>query len=209
MFSPLHQLLANWSSHLRSLLTSYASQSSATTKELELNDDSSKHCAKNPLESSQLEQITREIQQGRKFSLAEAIGRETSHFLRDQSAIPRPLRAKAKVDQFISTQLNEPTGPIATTLRNWTSTDIRLSSQLDTPLIALAQITDSILSEPTTFCEFSRQVAIAQAKLTGDRPYFQTYGKAPHPNADYPHSIIKHELSELLHQLKVQNQPSN
>ncbi|MEL6456263.1 MAG: hypothetical protein AAFQ40_16315, partial [Cyanobacteria bacterium J06623_5] len=80
----------------------------------------------------------------------------------------------------------------------------RVSRQLDTPLTALAQILDSLLNEPATFCEFARQVAIAHSKLTGDRPHFQQIGKPPHPDAEHTHSSIRKALLELQRELQTQ-----
>lgn len=153
--------------------------------------------------------LQREIRAERKFSLAEAIGRESAGFMKGESAIPRPLRATNVIKQFITAHLPAPTSALSTTLQSWATEDIRVSRYLDTPLIALTQILESTLSEPTTFCEFARQVAIAQANLTGERPHFQQPNSTPHPNAHYTHSTIKAELFALLESLNkpVENKP--
>jgi len=143
-----------------------------------------------------------EIRAARKFSLADAIGKEGGSFLKSSAAIPRPLRATNAINQFIQTCAAEPTGALSTTLQQWASQDIGLSRQLDTPLKALADILSGLLREPTTFCEFARQVAIAHAQLTGDRPYFQLRDQPPHPDADYTHDAIRAELKRLLQQLQ-------
>ncbi|MEL6139363.1 MAG: hypothetical protein AAFR42_18400 [Cyanobacteria bacterium J06628_6] len=43
---------------------------------------------------------------GRKFELADAIAREGANFLKGDDSIPRPLRAMAQVNQFISDNLS-------------------------------------------------------------------------------------------------------
>lgn len=148
--------------------------------------------------------LQREIRAERKFSLAEAIGRESAGFMKGESAIPRPLRATNAIKQFITAHLTDPTSALSTTLQSWATEDIRVSRHLDRPLIALTQILDSTLAEPTTFCEFARQVAIAQANLTGERPHFQQPNSIPHPNAHYTHSTIEAELLALLESLNKQ-----
>lgn len=122
--------------------------------------------------------------------------------MKGDAAIPRPLRATTAINQFITAHLNPSASALSTTLFTWASTDIRVSQQLDTPLVALAQIVESLLNEPTTFYEFARQVAIAQSKLTGDRPHFQQPDQPSHPDADYTHESIKAELQALLTKLK-------
>ncbi|MEM9945970.1 MAG: hypothetical protein AAF810_07885 [Cyanobacteria bacterium P01_D01_bin.36] len=147
--------------------------------------------------------LQQEIRQGRKFSIAEAIGREGGSFMKGESAVPRPVRAANTIKQFLDSQLVDPSSAFATTLFTWATADIRLSRQLDTPLVALTQILESLLSEPTTFHEFSRQVAIAHANLTGERPHFQSLGQPPHPDADYTHESIQAQLSALIRHIKL------
>jgi hypothetical protein len=141
--------------------------------------------------------IEREIRAKRKFSLAEAIGREGGSFMKGESAIPRPLRAANEIKQFIATFSPAPSGVLASELTLWATADVRVSRQLDTPLVALAQIVDSLLGEPIAFYEFARRVAIAQSKLTGDRPYFQQPDQPAHPEADYTHSNIRQYLLDI------------
>ena len=148
-------------------------------------------------ETSATESITKEIRASRQFSIAEAIGREGGSFLKGESSIPRPVRAAAAVQQFINTHSIQPTGVLSTTLCTWVCNDIRLSRQLDTPLVALLQVVDSLLLGSTAFVEFGRQVAIAHSKETGDRPYFQAINQPPHPDAHYSHHRIKTELAQL------------
>ena len=146
--------------------------------------------------------LTREIRAQRKFTLAEAIGREGGNFMKDASAIPRPLRATAEINQFITTHFPDPSAPISTILQSWTKEDIRVSRHLDAPLIALSQIIESLLNEPTTFQEFFRQIAIAQSHLTGDRPHFQQPNQPPHPGAIYSHKSIRQQLAKLLEKVQ-------
>lgn len=147
--------------------------------------------------TSEKARIEKEIRAGRKFSMAEAIGREGGSFMKGESAVPRPLRAANEIKQFIATHSSDPTGILASELYLWATADIRVSRQLDTPLVALAQIVESLLNESTIFYEFARQMAIAQSKLTGDRPYFQQPNQPPHPDADYTHQTIRQYLSEM------------
>ena len=150
--------------------------------------------------------LQREILLGRKFSLAEAFGREGGCFMKGESAIPRPLRAVTEIKQFINSHIDPSAEAISSTLFTWASTDSRVSRQLDTPLVALTQIVESLLSEPTTFYEFARQVAIAQSHLTGERPHFQQPGQQPHPDAEHTHQSITAELQSLLKRLQTQLQ---
>ena len=141
--------------------------------------------------------LQNEIRRQRKFSLSEAIGRESGSFMKGESTIPRPLRATAQINQFINAHIKDSTSAFSTTLQSWACNDIRVSRQLDTPLVALDQMIASLLLDPTSFYEFARQVAIAHSQLTGDRPYFQQPNQPPYPKADYTHASIRAELTDL------------
>jgi hypothetical protein len=47
--------------------------------------------------------IQMEILAGRKFSLAEAIGREGGNFLKGESPVPKLLQATTEINTFIAT----------------------------------------------------------------------------------------------------------
>lgn len=147
--------------------------------------------------------IVREIRSQRKFTIAEAIGREGDNFMKGESAIPRPLKAITEINQFVTTHLPNPNGPVSATLQSWAKEDIQVSRHLDRPLTALSLIIESLLNEPTTFQEFFRQIAIAQSKLTGDRPHFQSPNHPPHPNAAHSHESVRQQLIHLLKKLQI------
>lgn len=157
---------------------------------------------KAPEQRSYSQSLEREIRSQRKFTLAEAIGREGGSFIKDESAIPRPLRAIAQINHFIAIHSPDPNSPFSDVLKLWAKEDLRVSRHLDAPLTALTQIIQSLLNDPETFQEFFRRVAIAQSQLTGDRPYFQQPNCPPHPDAVYSHKSVKHQLSEILHKLQ-------
>ncbi|MEM8505124.1 MAG: hypothetical protein AAF716_18455 [Cyanobacteria bacterium P01_D01_bin.1] len=173
-----------------------AQQSSQLLEQEETSSINTAAFKKNP-EKETVREIEKEIRSGRKFSIAEAIGREGGSFMKGESVVPRPLRAANEIKQFIAAYSSEPTGVLASELYLWVTADIRVSAQLDTPLVAFAQIVETLLDEPTFFYEFARQVAIAHSRLTGDRPYFQQPNHPPHPEADYTHDAIRQYLSEI------------
>ena len=163
-----------------------------------------------------IDNVLADIRATRKFSLADAIGKEAGSFLKSNAAIPRPIRAANILNHFIHTHTSESTGALSTTLQLWSRQDIRVSRQLDTPLNALDEIISSLLCEPTTFYEFARQVAIAHSQITGERPYFQSPNQPPNPKADYTYETIRTELKHLQKQLHYAlssesspNQPSS
>lgn len=194
----------------------FPSQESASTqrahKQTALSRKAAKSADRKTADREAANKLQQEIRQGREFSLAEAIGREGGSFMKGESTVPRPLRATNAIKQFIDSQLADTSSAFATTLFDWASNDIRVSRQLDTPLVALDQILESLLNEPTTFYEFARQVAIAHSTITGDRPHFQQPGEPPHPDASNTHDSITAALLKIasaLEKEQIQKQPSS
>ncbi len=180
-------------------------QSEVKQSEAQNLSNTASHLSSSPDLLSQVlsQDLVREIRSQRKFTIAEAIGREGGNFMKGESAIPRPLRATTEINQFVITHFPNPSGPVSATLQSWAKEDIRVSRYLDTPLIALSLILESLLNEPSTFQEFFRQIAIAQSKLTGDRPHFQRPNHPPHPDAAHSHDAVKQQLSNLLQKLQA------
>ena len=142
--------------------------------------------------------IQREILSGRKFSLAEAIGREGGSFLKGDSPVPKQLQAIAEINRFIKQNLSDPPGALVAVLSTWVKTDIRVAAHLNSPLRALAEILDSLIDNQSLLYEFVRQVDFQWGQIYDERPYFQQPGQNPHPNDEYTHESVRLQLIELL-----------
>lgn len=149
--------------------------------------------------------IQREILSGRKFSLAEAIGREGGSFLKGDSPVPKQLQAIAQINSFIKKNLPDPSGALVFVLSTWVKTDLRVAENLDSPLIALQEILCSLIDNQNLLYEFVRQVDFKWGQLYDERPYFQKPGQAAHPNDEYTHDSVRLQLIELLEIAKFHN----
>ncbi|ELS04501.1 hypothetical protein Xen7305DRAFT_00042350 [Xenococcus sp. PCC 7305] len=150
--------------------------------------------------------IQREILSGRKFSLAEAIGREGGSFLKGDSPVPKQLQAIAEINSFVKKNLSDPSGALVVVLSTWVKTDLRVVENLDSPLVALRQILSSLIDNQNLLYEFVRQVDFRWGQIYDERPYFQQPGQAAHPNDEYTHESVRLQLIELLDIVKSQNQ---
>ncbi len=149
--------------------------------------------------------IQREILSGRKFSLAEAIGREGGSFLKGDSPVPKQVQAIAQIHSFIKKNLSDPQGALVAVLSTWVETDLRVAENLNSPLIALNQILSSLLDNQNLLYEFVRQVDFKWGQIYDERPYFQRPGQTAHPNDEYTHESVRLQLIELLDIVKSQN----
>jgi hypothetical protein len=145
----------------------------------------------------------REIQQdmlaGRKFSLAEAIGREGASFLKGESSIPKLLQAKAEINLFIDRNVTDSSGALKAALQTLVASDeAYISRHLDSPLDALREFLEVLVHSPELLYELVRQVDIRWGQLVGERPHFQQPGQAPHPEDEYTHESVLQQMVRLL-----------
>ncbi len=147
--------------------------------------------------------IQQEILAGRKFSLAEAIGREGGDFLKGESPVPKLVQATTEINTFIALNLQDSSGALQAVLQTWISTDeAGVSQNLDEPLQSLKQILDKIINNTELLYELVRQVDFQWGKMYDERPYFQSPGQAPHPNDEYTHESVEEKLITLLDKLE-------
>ena len=149
--------------------------------------------------------IQREILSGRKFSLAEAIGREGGGFLKGDSPVPKLAQAIAELQMFINQNLSDSSGALQAVLYVWVKTDSRVVENLNSPLIALNQMLSSLLDNQNLLHEFVKQVDRKWGQIYDERPYFQQPGQPPHPEDEYTHESVRLQLIELLDIVKSHN----
>ena len=148
------------------------------------------------------EAIQREILAGRKFSLAEAIGRDGGDFLKGESPVPKLVQATTEINTFIAINLQDSSGALQAVLQTWISTDeAGVSKNLDSPLTALKQMLDNIIDNSELLYELVRQVDFQWGKMYDERPYFQSPGQPPHPDDEYTHESVEEKLKSLLTKL--------
>ena len=70
--------------------------------------------------------IQREILSGRKFTIAEAIGREGGSFLKGESPVPKLAQAIAELQMFINQNLSDSSGALQAVLYVLVKTDSRV-----------------------------------------------------------------------------------
>ena len=149
--------------------------------------------------------IQRDILSGRKFSIGEAIGREGGSFLKGESPVPKLVQVNAELHRFIDQNLSDSSGALQAILDVWIESDLRVSQNLDNPLIALQEILCELINNQNLLYEFVRQVDRQWGQMYGERPHFQKPGQTPHPEDEYTHESVRLKLEELLDIVKSQN----
>lgn len=147
--------------------------------------------------------LQQEILRGRKFTLADVIGREGGSFLKGESPVPKLVQAIAEIDNFVCHTLSDPSGSLYGVLQQWIeSYDDQISHHLDDPLVALEEILEMILENRELLYELVRQVDIKWGQMNDERPHFQRPGQLADPDDEYTHESVDRSLRDLLDQLR-------
>ncbi|ACK66556.1 conserved hypothetical protein [Rippkaea orientalis PCC 8801] len=142
--------------------------------------------------------IRQEILAGREFSLAEVIAREGGDFLKGESPVPKLVQATTEINVFIAQNIADSSGALQQVLQTWVKGDeASVSRYLNTPLVALSEILESLITNQELLYELVKQVDFRWGQLYDEKPYFQQPGQAPHPDDEYTHESVKQKLIEL------------
>lgn len=148
--------------------------------------------------------LEQELRLSRKFSLAEAIGREGGDFLKGESPIPPLMRSVTAIELFISLYLVDSPGALQAVLRSWVKAhDAQISRHLRAPLLALEVLIEEILNTPATLYELVRQTDMKWGQIFGEPPYFQQPGEMAHPDDPYTHESVRATLAAFLEQVRA------
>ncbi|WP_204137805.1 hypothetical protein [Halomicronema sp. CCY15110] len=143
--------------------------------------------------------IEREIRQGRKYSLADAISQEGGDFLKGESPIPKLVQVKSAIKHFINLHLSDAAGALqATLLTAVQSDDVICSRHFATPLQALAEMLQPLLAHDVQLREFVRQVDMRWGQMYDERPHFERPGHPPHPDDEYTIESVRSQLQALM-----------
>jgi len=143
--------------------------------------------------------LEREIRDGRKFTLAEAIGRLAGPgMMKGVSPATGKQQAAAQIENCLERHLPDSSGALAAVLlRQVRESDILLSN-LDQPLVVLAAFVQRVLENDFALQELVRESDVEWGRNFGERPYFQKAGAPPHQDDPYTSESVRSNLSALL-----------
>ncbi|MEM6714462.1 MAG: hypothetical protein AAF827_17510 [Cyanobacteria bacterium P01_D01_bin.6] len=152
-----------------------------------------------PSQSDADQAIEQEIRQGRKFSLADAIGQEGSDFLKGESPVPKLVQVKNELQGFVNNYLDDAAGALQATLLETIQTDdVVCSRHFDAPLQALTELLQPLLTQDAYLREFVRRVDMRWGQMYDERPHFERPGHPPHPDDEYTIASVRSQLQALM-----------
>jgi hypothetical protein len=131
-------------------------------------------------------ELEREILEGRKFTLEEAIARLAGPgAMKGESPITRMQQAETEIGSWLRSHLGDSGGSLEVVLHRRVKGSELLLNNFDRPLVVDADL------------EWSR--------LMGERPYLERAGAPCHPDDPYTVESVRNALSELLTQLATES----
>jgi hypothetical protein len=145
------------------------------------------------------EQLEQEIRAGRKFSLAEAIGRLAGPgAMKGESPMTRKQQAEAQLEAYLDRHLADSAGALRAVLLRQVCESELLDEHLDQPLAALVAYVQRVLDSDYVLQELVRESDVEWGRVFGERPYFQKEGSPPHADDPYTIESARAALSQLL-----------
>ena len=143
--------------------------------------------------------LEQEIRKGRKFNLADAIGRMAGPgAMKGESPIPRLQQAAAEIQAYLDRHLVDTAGVLSgVLLRQVRESDVLLNS-FEHPQTALASYVEHILGSEYVLTELVRETDMEWGRTFDERPYFEKGGSPPAPNDPYTHESVRASLQQLL-----------
>ena len=159
---------------------------------------------KKPTRTEQNSELEREILTGRKFSLAEAIGRlGGGDLLKGDSPVPRQRQDEFEVERYLEQHLVDSAGALkAVLLRHVKNSEVFLAAGFGQPLASLARLIEYLLSSEDLLRDFVNEVDREWGRMFRERPYLQQADRPPHPDDPYTFSSVRSTLSGLAARLR-------
>ena len=142
--------------------------------------------------------LEREIRDGRKFTLAEAIGRLAGPgIMKGASPIARQQQAQATIESYLDRNLKTAAGALSVVLLRHVMESELLLANLDQPLVVLAACIQRILDSDYLLAELVRESDVEWWRVYGERPFFQREGSPPHEDDPYTTASVRRDLLQL------------
>jgi hypothetical protein len=142
--------------------------------------------------------LEREIRSKRKFSVAEAIGRQAGDLLKGASPVTLKRQAELEIEHYLERELEDPEGALQIVLlRRVKESESLLEGGYEQPLEALAGLTGALLESEAGLRRFVTAIDAEWGRMYGERPYFEREGGPTHRKDPYSFESVRLTLTRL------------
>jgi hypothetical protein len=144
-----------------------------------------------------------EIRQGRKFDLAEAVGRQAAGALKGASPVAGTKQLLLEAEHLLDLHLYDPEGSLLQTIvANLAANPPLLAQHLDDAPGLLRTHLQGTLDSPTDLDLLVRQTDARWGRDYQERPHFNSPDQEPHPDDPYTPEQVRRELELFLTHLQ-------
>jgi len=149
-------------------------------------------------------ELEREIRQGRKFTLQEAIGRLAGPgAMKGESPVARMQQAEIEIGSWLRSHMADAGCALEVVLHRRVKGSELLLNNFDQPLVVLASYCQQVLSSDCLLKDLVRDADVEWGRTMGERPYFEKVGASHHPEDPYTVESVRNALSALVEQLSA------
>jgi hypothetical protein len=147
-------------------------------------------------------ELEREVREGRKFTLEEAIARMAGPGgMKGVSPIPRMEQASIEIETWLGNNLIDGGGALRVVLQRHVKGSELLLKNFEAPLVVLATYCRQVLDSECELKELVRDADFEWGRVMSERPYFDKEGSPCNPEDPYTADSVRHTLTELMQQL--------
>lgn len=151
-------------------------------------------------------ELEREIREGRKFTLEEAIARMAGPgAMKGASPVARMRQAEIEIGSWLRSNLSDAGGALGVVLHRYVKGSELLLNNFEEPLVVLASYCQKVLNSDYLLKELVRDCDVEWSRVMGERPYFEQEGSPRHPDDPYSLESVRNALSDILKQLETDN----
>lgn len=146
--------------------------------------------------------LEREVRSQRKFSIAEAIGRQNADLLKGASPVTLKRQAELQIEHYLESALEDPEGALQVVLlRRVRESALLLESGYEAPLAALAGAVERLLGSEPRLQRFVTAIDAEWGRIYSERPYFEGQGRTPDRRDPYTIASVRATLASLVAEL--------
>jgi hypothetical protein len=147
-------------------------------------------------------ELEREIRKGRKFTLAEAIGRLAGPgAMKGVSPITQAQQAAVEIENWLRQHMPAGNGELEVVLLRRIKGSELLLNNFAQPLVVVAAYCRHILESDYRLKELVREADVEWGRVQGERPVFDKVGATADPNDPYTAESVRKALGSLVDQL--------
>jgi hypothetical protein len=151
-------------------------------------------------------ELEREIRDGRKFSISEAIGRMAgSGAMKGASPVSRTRQAALEVEDWLGHNVSAASAELQAVLLRHVEGSELLLHDFEQPLTVLANSCQRILDSDYLLKEVVREADVEWGRVQQERPIFEREGSPPNPDDPYTLESVRKTLGSIIAKLAAKD----